>query len=150
MNLTAQRRIAAELLKCGINRVWMDPLAEDDILMSITREDVRQLINQGLIKKRPEKGVSRVRANVRHQRNLKGHGIGLGKRKGKKGARTPKKRAWIERIRPQRRYLKQLRDRKLIETSVYRKIYRQAKGGAFHSVAHLKRHLNEKKLFRRI
>ncbi|MHA1734602.1 MAG: 50S ribosomal protein L19e [Promethearchaeota archaeon] len=150
MNLTAQRRIASEILKCGVGRVWMDPLAEDDIVMAITRDDVRNLINSGIIKKRPEKGISRYRANKRHERKKRGHARGIGKRKGTKGARTPKKRAWIQRIRPQRRLLKKLRDRKLIEKSVYRKLYLQAKGGSFHSVAHLLRHLEEKKLYRRI
>ncbi|GAB4316645.1 MAG: 50S ribosomal protein L19e [Promethearchaeota archaeon] len=150
MDLKSQRRIAAEILKCGVNRVWMDPAMEDEIIMAITRDDIRQLIKQGIIKKRPEKGISRSRAKVRHERKKRGHGVGPGKRKGKKTARTPKKKAWIQRIRPQRRLLKKLRDRKMIERSVYRKLYLQAKGGAFNSVAHLLRHLEEKKLYRRI
>ncbi len=150
MNLSAQRRIAAKILKCGVHRVWMDPMAEDDIVMAITRDDIRNLIQSGIIKKRDEEGISRHRANKRHERRKKGHARGLGKRKGKAGARTPKKRAWIQRIRPQRRLLKKLRDRKLIDKTTYRKLYLQAKGGSFHSVGHLERHLEEKKLYRRV
>ena len=33
MNLRNQRRIAAEVLKCGENRVWIDP---DEIAVSYT------------------------------------------------------------------------------------------------------------------
>ncbi|OLS15079.1 MAG: hypothetical protein RBG13Loki_1304, partial [Promethearchaeota archaeon CR_4] len=39
---------------------------------------------------------------------------------------------------------------KLIDTSTYRTLYLQSKGGQFHSVAHLKRHIEEQKLYRRI
>ena len=49
MNLTAQKRIAAEILKCGENRVYFDPYLMDEIKMAITREDIRNLIKEGII-----------------------------------------------------------------------------------------------------
>ncbi len=150
MNVTAQRRIAAQILKCGLNRVWLDSTRLDDVSMAITRDDIRQLIKNGIIKKRYEIGISRARANELHERKLKGEARGIGSRKGPKTARAGKKRSWINRIRPLRRELKKLRDRKLIDTSTYRTLYLQSKGGQFHSVAHLKRHIEEEKLFRRI
>ncbi len=74
---------------------------------------------------------------------------GLGKRKGTKHARAPKKKAWIKKIRPLRRELKKLRDRKLITTANYRKLYRNAKGGMFTGVGQLNRYIKEKELIRR-
>ncbi|UCC20406.1 MAG: 50S ribosomal protein L19e [Promethearchaeota archaeon] len=149
MNLKPQKRMAAEILKCGENRVYFDPYLIEDISLAITREDIRNLIKQGVIQKRYKKGVSKYRKNVNHERKKKGRGRGLGKRKGTKHARTPKKRAWIKRIRPLRRELKKLRDRKLITTTNYRKLYKNAKGGMFTSVAQLNRYIKEKDLIRR-
>ncbi len=149
MNLKPQKRMAAGILKCGENRVYFDPYLEEDISLAITREDIRNLIKQGAIKKNYKKGISNYRKKVQHARKKKGRGRGIGKRKGTKHARTPKKRAWIKKIRPLRRELKKLRDKKLITTADYRKLYRNAKGGMFASVAQLNRHIKEKELIRR-
>ncbi|MCK4284658.1 MAG: 50S ribosomal protein L19e [Candidatus Lokiarchaeota archaeon] len=149
MNLKPQKRMAAEILKCGENRVYFDPYLIEDISLAITREDIRNLIKQGIIQKKYKTGISKHRKNVRHEKKKKGRRRGLGKRKGKKYARTPKKRAWIKRIRPQRRELKKLRDRKLITAANYRKLYKNAKGGLFTSVSQLNRYIKEKELIRR-
>ncbi len=149
MSLKAQKRMAAQILKCGENRVYFDPYLIEDIRMAITREDIRNLIKEGVILKKYETGISKHRKNVRHERKKKGRARGLGKRKGKKGARTPKKKAWMRKIRPQRRELKKLRDRKLITTATYRKLYKNAKGGMFQSVAQMHRHIKEKELLKR-
>ncbi len=149
MNLKPQKRMAAEIFKCGENRVYFDPYLIEDISLAITREDIRNLIKQGVIQKKYKTGISNYRKNLRHERKKKGRARGLGKRKGTKHARTPKKRAWIRRIRPIRRELKKLRDRKLITPANYRKLYRNAKGGMFNSVAQLNRYIKEKDLIRR-
>ncbi len=149
MNISAQKRMAAEILKCGENRVFLDPYFMEDIKMAITREDIRNLIKEGAIQKRYKKGISKTRKNLRHERKKKGRARGLGKRKGPKGARTPKKKAWMKRIRPQRRELKKMRDRKQITTSTYRQLYKNAKGGMFNSVAQMNRYIKEKELLRR-
>lgn len=149
MNLNAQKRMAAEILDCGENRVYLDPYLIDEIKMAITREDIRNLINEGVIRKKYKKGISNYRKNQRHERKKKGRARGFGKRKGKKTARTPKKKAWIKKIRPLRRELKKLRDRKSITKTTYRKLYKNAKGGMFDSVAHLNRYIKENELIRR-
>jgi len=149
MNLKPQKRMAAEILKCGENRVYFDPYLIEDISLAITREDIRNLIKQGVIHKKYKEGISKYRKNLKHQRKKKGKARGIGKRKGTKHARTPKKRAWIRRIRPIRRELKKLRDRKLITAVNYRKLYKNAKGGMFTSVAQLNRYIKEKEFIRR-
>ncbi|MHA1350456.1 MAG: 50S ribosomal protein L19e, partial [Promethearchaeota archaeon] len=131
------------------NRVYFDPYLIDEIKMAITREDIRNLVKEGIIIKKYKKGNSKYRKNLLHERKKKGRARGIGKRKGKKGARTPKKKKWMNRIRPQRRELKKLRDRKLITTATYRKLYKNAKGGMFTSVAQMNRYIKEKDLIRR-
>ena len=149
MNLKPQRRMAAEILKCGENRVYFDPYLIEDISLAITREDIRNLIKQGIIQKKYKQGISNQRKKVNHERKKKGRGRGLGKRKGTKHARSPKKKNWIKRIRPIRRELKKLRDRKQITAANYRKLYKNAKGGMFTSVAQLNRFIKERELIRR-
>ena len=68
MNVSAQRRMAAKILKCGVNRVYFDPFMIEDIKMAITREDIRSLIKEGVIQKRYKKGISKMRKNIRHER----------------------------------------------------------------------------------
>jgi len=140
--------MAAEILKCGINRIYIHPDFIEDVLMAITREDIRNLIKNHVIQKRPEKGTSRVRARNRKQRKQKGLARGYGKRKGKKSARVKPKKVWQNKIRAQRKELKKLRDSKKIDKTTYRKLYLKAKGNAFDSIATLHRYINEHKLWR--
>ncbi|MFX1295078.1 MAG: 50S ribosomal protein L19e [Promethearchaeota archaeon] len=149
MNLRAQRRIAAEILKIGKNRVRIDPDREDDVSMAITREDIRTLIHEKSITARYNQGVSRARARVIHLKKKKGRKRGPGSRKGKKTTYNPKKRAWIQRIRPQRKYLRRLKARRIVNVNIYRKLYRWASSGMFRSVAHLEFFIKDKKLTRR-
>ncbi|TFF99814.1 MAG: 50S ribosomal protein L19e [Promethearchaeota archaeon] len=149
MNVNAQKRMAAKILDCGENRVYFDPYFIDEIKMAITREDIRNLIKEGIIRKKYKKGISNYRKKQQHERKKKGRARGLGKRKGTKKARTPKKEAWIKKIRPIRAHLKEMRDRKQIAKSTYRKLYKNAKGGMFRSVAHLNRYIEENDLMRR-
>lgn len=150
MNIKAQRRMASEILKCGIHRVYLNPEAVDDIQMAITREDIRNLIKNGMIQKRYKKGISRVRANELHRKKQDGARRGIGSRRGLRSARDPDKLKWINHIRPQRRELKKLRDLNKIDVGVYRKLYLKAKGGAFNSVATMYRYIEENKLMRSV
>lgn len=141
MDLKVQRRMAAAILKCGENRVWIDPLNVEDVEMSITRGDIRSNINAGAIRAKPKRGISRARARHQKSQKKKGRQKGHGSRKGGKKARTPKKERWMKLIRPIRRYLREQRDEGKIEVRTYRMFYTKAKGGMFKSVNHLEAHL---------
>lgn len=143
MNLRVQKRLAAQILKCGEGRVWIDGNSASEISMAITREDIRKLIESGKIKKKQEEGISRHRARERHEKRKKGRMSGFGSRKGKINARYPKKRKWINTIRPLRRNLTELRESKNIDKVSYRKLYRMAKGGAFRSVSYMNTYIKE-------
>ena len=149
MNLSVQKRIASDVMDCGVHRVWLDTERAEEISMAITREDIRKLIHRGLIKKKPERAISKVRARKRALQKKKGRRKGQGKRKGSANARFSKKRKWMQKIRPLRRELKNMRDSRYIEKGVYRTLYRMAKGGAFRSVAHLKTYVEEHQLSRK-
>jgi large subunit ribosomal protein L19e len=141
MDLSNQRRMAAEILKCGANRVWINPEREEEAADCITRADVRTAIASGVIAARPKKGISKAR--VRHNLNQKAKGKrkGPGSRKGTDNARVPRKRRWISIIRPIRDELKTLRDEGKITPSVYRMYYRKAKGGVYKSRRNIKQHM---------
>ncbi|MEW5760019.1 MAG: 50S ribosomal protein L19e [Candidatus Thermoplasmatota archaeon] len=141
MDLSYQRRVASEILKCGVNRVWMAPNRAEDIAGAVTRADIRKLIVSGAILARKKKGVSRVRARYRAKQKKKGRRRGHGKREGTFNARFPKKDRWIQTIRPIRERLKELRKEGKISKTLYRIFYRQTKGGMFKNKAHLELHL---------
>ena len=140
-DLRNQRRMAAELLKCGVHRVWMDQDRLDEIAKAVTKDDIRILINGKAIKARQIKGISSGRKKNVAEQKKKGRRRGHGSRKGAKYARLPKKERWINTIRPIRTYLKTLREEKQIDATTYRKYYRKAKGGEFRSKHHLQTHL---------
>ena len=143
MNVKVQKRIAAEILECGVNRIWIDPGEEERVTMAITRGDVRKLIDDSIIKKRPERSPSKGRARVLHEKRRMGRRRGHGSRKGKSTARLSKKRAWINKVRPLRRKLKELKKSEALDSKVYRKLYRMAGSGAFRSVAHMESYVKE-------
>ena len=110
--LDVQRRLAAQVMKCGENRVRFDPDSVEDIKEAITKSDIRQLVNHGTITKRRLLNTSKFWARKHRQQKSKGKQKGMGSRKGKKTARLPPKRAWINKIRLQRNFIKSLRDSK--------------------------------------
>ncbi|MFX1536336.1 MAG: 50S ribosomal protein L19e [Promethearchaeota archaeon] len=138
MNLTPQRKIAAKILGVGVKRVWIDPNVEEDLSLALTRDDVRKLISDRVIRKKGVKGVSRGRSRVAHVQKSRGQRRGHGKRKGRIGARQPSKKTWINKVRSQRRYLRGLRDNQLITPAQYRQLYVKVKGNSYRSVAHLR------------
>lgn len=140
-DLRVQKRMAAELLDCGQNAVWIDPLEQEDVASAITREDIRRLIRKDVIQKRAEEGTSRGRARKRDEQRAKGRQSGPGTRSGSKGARNPSKKEWMSRIRAIRDQLKTLRDEGHITSSEYRTYYKRAKGGRYNSRAHILNHL---------
>ena len=140
-DLRNQRRMGASILKCGVNRVWMDHDRTDEIAKAVTKNDIRILIRGKAIKSRQIQGISRGRKRFNVQQKKKGRRRGYGSRKGRKYARLSRKERWIRTIRPIRKYLRSIRDAGKIDVSSYRLYYKKAKGGEFRSKNHLKSHL---------
>ena len=146
MSVVSQKRLAAELLKVGLGRVWVDPEDTDRVSTAITREEIRKLIHEGSIRKIPQTGISRGRKRARRKELLAGRHKGPGS---VKGSVTHRKRKWVGRIRSVRNRLRTLRDKRFITTDVYRKLSLMAKGGTFRGAAHLDEYIETHKLSRR-
>lgn len=140
-DLSAQKRLAADVLDVGESRVWFDPDAQGEIAEAITREDVRDLVEQGLIRDSEAKSNARGRARERQEKRDYGHRTGAGTRKGKAGARSDDRDEWRSSIRAQRRRLRELRDDGPLSASQYRELYDKAGGGEFSSVARLETYI---------
>ncbi len=140
-DLRAQKRMAAELMKCGKGRVRIDPYRGEEVATAVTRADVRRLIDGGVIKKVQVQGVSRGRARHVDAQKAKGRRVGPGSRKGAKYARLPRKERWMALIRALRNELTTLRESGAIDRSTYREYYMRAKGGQFRSRAHMVSHM---------
>jgi large subunit ribosomal protein L19e len=138
MKLDSQKRIAASLLNCSIKRVVFDVERLEEIKESITKADLRSLIKDEAITAKPLRGISRGRARKRQIQRRKGQQKGQSTRKGKSKARAPKKRVWINRIRIQRKFLKELKDKKILSSGTYSNLRSKAKGGFFRSKRHIK------------
>ena len=144
MIISNQKRMAAQILskkegrEVGVHRVWINPDYLDEVSTAVQKADIRQLIEEGLIKARPIKGTSRGRARNVAAQKAKGRRKGPGSRKGTRNSRDPKKNRWMRLIRAQRRVLKDMRGDETLTPSEYRYYYRKAKGGSYRSVAHMR------------
>ena len=148
-NLSNQRRLAAQILKVGQNRVWIDPTRVDDVETAITREEIKKLIHEKIIASLPEQGVSRGRAKIIQEKKQKGRRKGPGSRTGAKHAQMTKKEAWMLKIRSLRRKLRELKANRVITEKTYSQYYRMAGSGRFESVADLERYLKAHDLWRK-
>jgi|SRR3989338_9199731 len=147
--IETQRRLAAQILKCGKNRVVFDSSRLDDITDAITKTDVRALIREGAISKKRLSNTSKFWARRRKEQKSRGKQKGFGSRKGRKTARLNPKRNWINKIRLQRVFIKSLRDNKVIASAEYHELYSKSKGGFFRSLRHLKLYVEERGLIKK-
>ncbi len=143
-----QRRLAAQILKCGKNRIRFDSARLDDIKEAITKADVRSLISNGVISKKRILNTSGFWSRKRKQQKGKGKQKGFGSRKGRKTARLNPKRNWINKVRVQRDFIKLLRNNGLITSAICHDLYMKSKGGFFRSLRHLKLYTQERGLLK--
>ena len=144
MKLTLQKRLAATVLKTSQKNIVFDSERLEEVKEAITKTDIRGLIGDLAIWKRKKPGVSRARVNKRKAQKRKGLRKGPGNKKGKKFAKTPRKRLWINKIRLQRGFLRELKEKKIIANLHFRELILKAKGGFFRSKRHIKLYVEEK------
>ena len=148
MKLGTQKKLAAKILKCSEKKVVFDSESLEDIKEAITKADIKILIANKVIRKKREQGIAKGRTRKKHSQQKKGRRRGEGKRKGKTKARTPKKADWMNKIRLQRKFLKELKEKGLFEPDIYRSLYKKAKGGFFRSKNHIKIYISDNKLIK--
>ena len=129
--LRLQKRLASSVLKCGRNKVWMDPNEVSQIGMATSRSSVKKLIKNGWVLRINPTVHSRSRARTRLEEKRRGRHMGRGKRRGCKDARMPTKVMWIRRQRVLRRLLKKYRKQRKIDQKLYHRFYLAAKGNQF-------------------
>ncbi len=142
-DLSTQKRMAADVLGVGENRVWIDPDRIGDVQDAITKQDIRNLVESGVIDKQDKQGVSRGRARERDEQRKKGRQQGHGSRKGTQGARGSDKQEWTDKIRALRTELKRMRDEDELTSSQYRELYDMASGGFFRNKKHMKLYIEK-------
>merc|ERR1712159_884836 len=99
--------------------------------MANSRFNIRKLMSDGLINRKPVKMHSRARVRKNLEAKRKGRHTGIGKRRGSAEARMPTKVLWIRRLRVLRRLLRKYRQTKKIDKHLYHKFYVAAKGNQY-------------------
>lgn len=129
MNLAKKKILASKVLKVGKNRVVFSSNALSDIKEAITKQDIKILYDQGIIKIKPIKGRKKIIRRLRR---------GPGKIKKKVNKR---KQIYVKLTRKLRAYVKYLRDNKAISRDIYLDLRKKIRGRYFKSKANLKEFL---------
>jgi large subunit ribosomal protein L19e len=141
-----KKRLAAKIMKTSPKKVKFAADALDDVKKAITRSDMRGLIAIKKITKSGKNLQSRASARKIAIQKRKGRQKGKGSKKGKKNSTLTKKDRWMSKVRVQREFLKELKEKNLVSVKNFRMLYRKSKGGYFRNKRHIKLYLTEHNL----
>ena len=72
VSLKLQKRLAADVLKCGKRKIWMDPNEINEIALANSRRNIHKLFSDGFIERKPVVVHSRARVTLRNEAKRKG------------------------------------------------------------------------------
>lgn len=130
MKLDNKKRLAAKTLGVGLGRIRFDVSRIDEIKEAITKQDIRDLYENGAIKIREITGrKTKVKRNTRRRQGK------IKKRVGKS------KQKYVKITRKLRNYIKELKNHDQIEKEKYKRLRQGIRMREFRSKKHLKENL---------
>jgi len=67
MNLLKKKKLIARTLKLGVDKVILDNNSLEEIKQAITRQDIRELVQQGIIRIKETKGRRKLKPKTRRR-----------------------------------------------------------------------------------
>jgi large subunit ribosomal protein L19e len=126
MNLKKKKQLAARTLGIGKNRIILDRNRLEEVKEAITRQDIRDLKKQGIIKIKEKRG--RKKKKERKTKRREGS---------KKKRRKKRKQEYVKMIRKMRRILKNLKEKQKISKEEYWDLRNKIKARKFRDSKHL-------------
>jgi large subunit ribosomal protein L19e len=142
-----KKKLAAKILKTSYKKVKIAADALEDVKKAITRADIRGLIAIKKVVKSKKNHQSLARARKNKEQKRKGRQKGKGSKKGSKHSVVTRKEKWMAKVRVQRLFLKEIKDKELVSVKNHRILYKRVKGGFFRNRRHIKLYMNEHHLF---
>ncbi|MCX6804381.1 MAG: 50S ribosomal protein L19e [Candidatus Diapherotrites archaeon] len=141
MEAKKAKELAARILKVGVGRIHLNPDAIAKIAEAMTKDDIRGLIAERIIKKKPSAEQSRGRARELQTARAKGRHRGKGKRSATRKRRSEQKSRWMWKVRSLRRTLREIKKENpdAVKAVNYSAVYSRINGNYFRG----KRHLTE-------
>ena len=130
MSLLTQKRLAAEILGVGKGKAIFDKFRLDEISQAITRADIIELIKDKAIKKKMLKKQGRSRK--KNKNNAGSVRFRIHNRKGR----------YVMKIRKLRRYINEIRDKKIISKDEYYLLRKISRTGGFKTRRHMKEYIS--------
>ncbi len=132
MNLANKKELAKKALGIGKRRIIFTKAGSTEINEAITKNDIRDLVKEGIILIRPVSGRRKVEKRKRKR------GPGKIKMTSKR-----RKQGYVKITRKLRAYVKSLKDSSKITKELYYELRKKIKTRAFKSQAQLKNYLME-------
>jgi len=145
MKLNKLKEKVGQILKKSKHKLKIAPekleANKKSVSDAITKDDVRKLIVDGIVTKKPNTGQSRGRARVLLEKKKLKRKRGPGKRKGTQKARQ-KVDEYNVKVRALRKRLRELKAEDKLNGKNYNRLYLRVKGNYFRGKKHLEEFIN--------